>query len=207
MKKSPLVIFGGTFDPIHCGHLQIAAKVHRHCELPTITLMPCHQSPLKDYPQTSTSDRLKMIKLAIASRPYLQVDDYELHRSSPSYAIHTLQYFHSTGSYQPILLMGMDALNKFTSWYKWREILKIAALIVVNRPGQSPTEQALKLIKIREVKPPHQLEAGAIYVLSMEPISISSTEIRELIKTGKDFTHLVPKKVAQYINDKGLYMT
>lgn len=207
MKISPMVIFGGTFDPIHRGHLQIAARVHRDCKLPTITLMPCYQSPLKSYPQANGSDRLAMIKLAIASRSYLQVDDYELRRHSPSYAIHTLQHFCNIGSYQPILLMGMDALNKFTLWYKWQEILKIAALIVVNRSGQDPATQVLKLLKTRKVKSPNQLEVGAIYVLSMDPIAISSTEIKELIKTGQNFTSLVPRKVAQYINDKRLYMT
>ncbi len=205
--KTPLVIFGGTFDPIHRGHLQVAARVHQQCNMPTITFVPCYQSPFKSASQANAQHRLRMIQLVIDTIPYLKVDSFELEQRRISLTINTLLHFNHDSNEQKILLLGSDAFNSFTFWHRWQEILKLTAIIVISRSSREEnfSSTAMELLKRHRSNTVHNLVNGSIYLLAMDPLPIASTTIRTLAKRGQAFDHLVPQAVAHYIHHHHLY--
>lgn len=211
MDQPSIGIFGGTFDPIHLGHIHLATEVYSLCGLQKILLVPCFQSPHRPLPAASAKDRLHMVQLAIKDLPFLEAEDYEVRHQEVSYAIDTLVYLRKKYTKTSLaLIMGIDAFNRFHEWHEWRKILDLANLIVVKRKNHELTmckETMVELSK-RQVFTALRLQkkpSGLIYLADVEPLPIAATEFRNLIKKQEDASHLVPKKVWQYILDNNLY--
>jgi len=211
MNKLPVGILGGTFDPIHLGHIHLATTIYKSCNLQKILLIPCYQSPLRTPPIASAQDRFNMVQLAIKNLPHLDVDNYEIKHHTISYTNDTLEYLRQKNPSTPLaLIMGIDAFNKFDEWHKWQRILELAHLIIANRHNhwQTTNEKIIKILAERQVFTPKQLQekpAGLIYCIDINPLPIAATEIRTLIKQQKDASLLLAKDVWQYINDNKLY--
>ncbi len=213
--NKPIGIFGGTFDPIHLGHLHLAAEVLQKAQLEKINLVPCYQSPLRTQPRATPDQRLMMVKLAIAKKQNLFADDQEIERKGISYTIDTLEFTRATfkTSEQPlVLIMGIDAFNQFDHWHKWQNILELAHLVVVNRPKiQFEQKEEIKyLLKQKQIFNPQELTTkpgGNILILDIHPLPISATNIRNLleIKHYNEVQNMLPENVWQYILKNNIY--
>lgn len=217
-------LFGGTFNPIHLGHLRVAVEVKEGFELNELFLIPAALPPHKMPGEVvDAADRLKMLKRAIEDTPGLKLSDVELKRSGPSYTIDTVNFFKDglSEDSQIYLIMGMDAFLEIDTWKSYDELLTQISFIVINRPnvisdqsiyGWEIMEDYLKSKISSEyifsnsqscyMRP----EKQPIYVYEVTILDISSTKIRELIKRGRSIEYLVPQKVANFINSKGLYL-
>jgi nicotinate-nucleotide adenylyltransferase len=211
MHPSPIGILGGTFDPIHLGHIHLAKKMLQLCNLQKILLIPCQQSPMRDPPTASATDRFNMVKLAIAGQSNLFADDHEIKRPGVSYTIETLKFLRQENKNTPLaLIMAIDAFNKFDEWHEWQRILEFVHLLVANRPDfqKITNPKIIELLNKQQVTDTQQLQkkmAGLIYLADINPLPISAKKIRALIKKQKDASHLVTPKVWQYICEKHLY--
>ncbi len=184
-------IYGGTFDPIHLGHLITAQYVYELRNLEKIFFVPCNVSPFKIGANTTPSnDRLNMVKLATDGIPYFEISDYEIKKSGVSYTVNTLKYFKE--KFENIeLIIGYDNLLQFENWKEPDEIIKLAKLVVLNR-RTNEKEKENRFFKFAEF-------------VTTPFIDISSSEIRERIKKNLPIDFLVPEKVKDYILTKGLY--
>jgi nicotinate-nucleotide adenylyltransferase len=212
IMNKPIGLLGGTFDPIHHGHLQLALAACQELDLEQVKLIPCYRSPHKNQPIANPEDRFNMVKLAITEKPYFSVDDYEIKNQKPSYSIDTLQAMRATlGEKTPFCwIMSMDAFLKFDLWHRWQEIPKLAHLAIANRPGSEKISSPpiLDLLNDRQIFNKDLLAtapAGHIILFTMPPNPISATEIRNLIRNDKDASNLVPKAVWEYICSRKLY--
>ena len=207
--EQPLGIFGGTFDPVHLGHLHIALMAQKHLNLAKVKLIPCYQSPARLAPIASPTDRANMIKLAIASYHLLSLDERELMRPQVSYTIETLKSLrHEFPATPLVLIIGSDAFATLTSWHAWRKILDYAHLAVVNRPKTPLSDIGgfLSQYQTLDFLDFHQYLNGRILVIDLAALEISSSQIRKLLREKKDITSLVTKEVAEYIKQHNLYV-
>jgi nicotinate-nucleotide adenylyltransferase len=202
----PIAILGGTFDPIHLGHLYLAEAIKNHIDLKTIKIIPCYLPNNKIEPIASVQHRLAMLKLATADIPYLQIDDREIRRQGISYMADTLQELRQElGQEQSLcLIMGVDAFNGLAAWHRWNCITNLANLVIVNRPNAqiSLQKEIAALLKNQQISSANDLytsPAGKILFLDIKPLDISSTQIRKLIKDDKDVVKFLPTKVWEYI--------
>lgn len=141
MAANFIGIFGGTFDPIHSGHIAVAEFLTKTCPLKKIHFIPCYTPPHRSLPKATPAQRLEMIKLAIAGHPEWIADDIDLQRPGPSYMIDTLEILHQRQPHSTwCLILGMDAFLQFDQWRQWHKILTLCHLIVVNRPNYHPNE-------------------------------------------------------------------
>lgn len=196
--KPFIVILGGSFDPIHNSHLQLAEMVSQHIKLAEIHFVPCgnpvHRPPL----HASASDRVDMVKLAIAGHDRWHVDTYEVDRKEPSYTIDTLKYFrHRFPNYSIGFLMGMDSFLSIETWGNWQELLNYATLLIVPRKGYDNGDNREWLL--------HKTHNDGIMMLPEAPEPVSSTEIRRKIAAHEDVSSLLPKAVYDFIKQKNLY--
>jgi len=211
MNQQLIGILGGTFDPVHLGHLHLASQIKTLCNLDKILFVPCWQSPLRDFPKASPEDRYAMLKLAIDSGPYFAIDDRELKLHKPSFTIETLQSLREESPNAALcLIVGIDAFCRFNEWHKWQMIPELAHLIIASRPKAPKLEQKelLSLISERKIERASQLKdkkAGFIYCVDINPLPIAATTIREMIKSNQDASKFVPKAIWQYICEMGLY--
>lgn len=192
-------IFGGSFNPVHKGHIHLAESIKNELELDRIILVPSGNSPHRSMAEyAGGEDRLEMLKLAAQGKEWLEVSDYELNSDRISYSIYTVEHFRRKFPEDKLfLLVGSDMLLSFDKWYKFREILKKATLAVVSRSSGD-------LLKLKE-KAEDLSQYGEILISEAEPFMMSSTEIREKIKKNLDLTCYLEKNVVQYIKLKGLY--
>lgn len=210
-NKKPIGILGGTFDPIHYGHLKIAEYILEKCEFETIQFIPNRTPPHRRPPFGSANHRYEMVKLAIKNHPKFSVNDLEITRPSPSYMIDTLQILQSQRPNQPLcLIIGSDAFNHFNEWLHWQKILDIAHLIVVNRSKNGLIRQPWmqKLLQSRCIDLPEKLatkNSGYILIIQIEPIPISASRIREKLKKQEDVSNMLPNSVLNYIIENKLY--
>jgi nicotinate-nucleotide adenylyltransferase len=211
MQTLPIGILGGTFDPIHLGHIHLATTIKKLCCLQKILLVPCFQSPLRNPPIASAVDRINMVKLAINDHTCLFADDCEIKLASLSYAVETIRSLRLEYVNIPLtLIMSIDAFNRFDEWHEWQSILEVAHLIISNRPGfwQVINPKTMELLHKYQTTDKEQLQkqlARLIYLANIAPLPISATQIRALIKERKDASHLVTSGVWQYICKKHLY--
>ena len=211
MQNLPIGILGGTFDPVHLGHMHLAKQIITLLPLQNILLIPCYQSPLKDRPLASAQDRLNMIKIAIKNYPQFLVSDCEIKRGGLSYTIDTLRMLKQTYPNNPLIfIIGVDAFNQFDQWEDRHEILKLAHLLVVNRPGFAPTTNIAVTALLQKHQTAHaeslqKQNAGLIYLINIAPLPIAATQIRHLIKHHQSASNLVAKEVWKYINKHKLY--
>lgn len=192
-------IFGGSFNPVHKGHIHLAENIKNELELDRIILVPSGNSPHRSMAEYADGkDRLEMLKLAAQGKEWLEVSDYELNADRISYSIYTVEHFRRKFPEDSLfLLVGSDMLLSFDKWYKFQEILKKATLAVVSRSGGDMAKLKEKAEKLSQY--------GEILISEAEPFIASSTEIREKIKKNSDLTCYLEKNVVQYIKLKGLY--
>ncbi len=194
------IIFGGTFDPIHYGHLRLAEKALAETSAERLVFMPARISPFKlDRTAPSPSHRYAMIKLAIEGKKGFAVSRYEIDRDEVSYTYDTLSHMSAEYGEGISFLMGYDSLIDVETWYRGEEILKKFPLIAGARPG-SPDVRAMESVKRYE-----KIYGADITILEIESFRASSTEIRKAVSEGKDISALVPPAVKGYILENGLY--
>lgn len=204
-------ILGGTFDPVHIGHLRGALEVAELLKLDELRLTPSARPPHRDTPSVSAQDRLAMVQCAVAGVPPLTVDDRELLRDKPSYTIDTLESMRAelAADDQLFLLLGWDAFCGLPSWHRWEELLEHCHIVVLQRPdADSESPDAMRnLLAGRAVSDPKALKGpgGKITFVWQTPLSVSATQIRQLLASGKSVRFLVPDAVLAYIDTHGLY--
>lgn len=204
-------ILGGTFDPIHFGHLRTALELYQAFDLAEVRLIPCYQPVHRKLPVASPEQRLAMVRAAIENEPALSVDDCEILRKGPSYMIDTLETLREKIPQTPLcLIMGIDALLNFPSWHRWKEILELAHLIVAHRPQYHLPQTGIiaDLVKQCLTQQPesvHKHLAGHIVLHPVTPLEISATDIRKQIAMGQSPHFLLPDNVYNYIQQHGVY--
>ncbi len=207
----PIGILGGTFDPIHNGHLHIANTIYQRLNLQAVHLIPCYEPVHRDAPLASAQDRLAMVKLATADQPGLIADDREITRGGPSFMIDTLHSLRQDFAHTPLcLIMATDAFEYFDKWKNWQEIAAIAHLVVVNRDDYPlPNVAALQtLLAKNQSENPQALKqtlGGRIYFIQIPKVDVSGTEIRRLITHNKTPKGMLPETVLNYIQTHQLY--
>ncbi len=213
MQKRKVGIFGGTFDPIHNGHLQAALEVQQQLQLDEVRWVPCHIPPHKQLPQASATQRLTMIQLAIAEQADFIADDCELDRREPSYTIDTLKMLHAQhkDDITFYLFIGSDAFNQIHQWSQWQSLLDYAHLVIINRAGHflKMQDQAMQSWLAQHLcsslKQPITQTKNAIFQLSVTAAEISSSNIRQRLAQNSSIDFLVPTSVMSYIRAHNLY--
>lgn len=206
------VIFGGTFDPIHNGHLRAAIEIGELLGVTQVELIPARDPVHRDAPGAGADDRLNMLKLAIEGEPHLSVNAVELNTSRASYTLHTLETLRDEMGWQCplILVMGMDAFRELETWYGWQQLLDYCHILVLRRPGYLPHLSAV-LSRLHQScgteQPDHLLNspAGKICFFEQTPLEVSATQVRDRISSGHNPRYLIPNRVWDYIQEKGLY--
>jgi nicotinate-nucleotide adenylyltransferase len=208
----PIGVFGGTFDPIHYGHLRTAFELWQELRLTEVRFLPTGSPPHRDQPYASPELRLKMVQAAVADQPSFVVDDREVRRSGLSYSVDTLTELRRELPDRSLCLMlGMDAFLGLPNWHRWREILTLAHIVVAHRPGwKAPTMGPLGEVMVDHgtgtIRELHEKAAGRIYVHAVTQLEISSTELRALIEAGRDPRYLVPESVREIIRETRSYV-
>lgn len=198
-------ILGGTFDPIHNGHLQIARQAMQQLPLDEVQFMPCAIPVHRAKPLTSSPHRLRMIELAIATIPGFTVNTSELDRATPSYTIDSLREFQAESGQVRLLLLGADAYNGFHSWKQPDEILKLAHLVVCMRPGVDIDKTRFASHWVDTASALSTRPAGAIFKIEIEECDCSSSAIRQALKNGASRHDCLAPAVNDYINQNRLY--
>ncbi|MBS0973310.1 nicotinate-nucleotide adenylyltransferase [Serratia rubidaea] len=206
-------LFGGTFDPIHYGHLRPVEALAQEVGLNQVTLLPNHVPPHRPQPEANAQQRLKMVELAIAGNPLFAVDDRELHRTTPSYTVETLEAIRQErGPQQPLaFIIGQDSLLSLHKWQRWQDLLSLCHLLVLARPGYDDhmeTPALQRWLDTHHVSDPAALRSrphGSLYLADTPLLEISATEIRERRHQGASCDDLLPRPVQRYIELQGLY--
>jgi nicotinate-nucleotide adenylyltransferase len=207
-----LAILGGTFDPIHCGHLASAKAVRKSLGVTALKLIPSFIPPHRDVPGSTAEQRLAMLKIAIADVDGLEVDDRELVRQGVSYTVDTLDSFRAElGQTLPLyFVLGFDSYCTLHEWKHWQEITRKCHLVVLARPGyedETPA-QIVEWSKDKMVEEPKHLmnrACGGILTISLIQVDVSATELRKIFKEGKRPTGKMPEKVIDYAIEHELY--
>jgi nicotinate-nucleotide adenylyltransferase len=214
---SPIGIFGGTFNPIHYGHLRLAEEMLELAGLQEIRFIPTGTPPHRDAPQVSAQQRSEMVKLAIADQPAFVLDEREVKRAARCYTVDTLRELRAElGAQQPLcLLMGGDAFLQLHTWREWQQLFELAHVVVGYRPGftiedriaNAPLElrrhYQTRLCAAPELV--HQAH-GKIAVLTIPKLEISATLIRDRVAAQRTIRYLLPDSVAGYIHQHHLYL-
>ena len=204
MPESPkLGVFGGSFDPVHLGHLGIAEEARGKFALDSVIFVPAANPPHKGGRTLAPApDRMEMVRLAIAGNPRFAASDVELHRDGPSYTIDTLQEMQSLHpGARLFFIVGADSLAELDRWHRAAELVRRFDFVIVGRPGVSPIGRAALVAAFGEACAV-RLEAS---FLQTEPYNISATEIRRRVAAGESIRYLVPLAVERYILRTGLY--
>lgn len=209
---SPVIgILGGTFDPIHYGHLRPALEVLEKLGLAQVRMLPSAQPPHRGQPCASAQHRLAMLELAIAGEERLVADDCELRREGPSYMVHTLEELQQRFPGRPLaLVIGQDAANGLDRWHQWRRLFDLAHIVVMCRPDarQAYSPELAEEMSGRLAEKAEQMQqqaAGRVLALQITQLDISATAIRTLIASGQSAAFLTPREVLDYIREQRLY--
>jgi nicotinate-nucleotide adenylyltransferase len=219
VAETPLGIFGGTFDPVHFGHLRLAQEALESLNLGEVVWIPAGLPPHRGTPSVTAQQRLEMVQLAISQHPHFRLDRAEVDSPKASYTVHTLERLRDEhGPNRPlVLLVGADAFAGLTTWHRWQDILQLAHIGIAHRPGFNldmgslPTELAsecqTRLITKSSEKTPElsTSPAGRFATFPMTPLAISATHIRENLSIGRTPRYLLPDDVLDYIARNHLY--
>lgn len=212
--RKALGIFGGTFDPIHLGHLRLAEEAVDQLGLAGVRWIPAGQPKHRQAPQAGADHRLRMARIAVAGNPRFSVDDAEVIAGEASYTVPTLERLRSeVGESRPlVLLLGADAYAGLPTWHRWQDIFSLAHLAVAHRPGFAIAADSLPAALANEHEQrtgaPATLgtsPAGRIVSFAMTPLDISATRIRALRAEGRSLRYLLPQAVIDYIDLYHLY--
>ena len=198
-------ILGGTFDPIHNGHLHIATQAATRLQLEQVQFMPCALPVHRDQPHASAEQRCTMIELALDGQPGLVLNRVEIDRAGPSYMIDSLQQIRRQSDARLLLLLGTDAFNGFGDWKQPREILELASLLVCVRPGVETDPALFGEYRVDSAEQLMRQEAGAIYELEVDAPDCSSSEVRAALIDGDIPRQWLHPAVADYIQNHHLY--
>jgi nicotinate-nucleotide adenylyltransferase len=221
---APLALLGGTFDPVHFGHLRIASETANALKLPEVRLIPSKTPVHRAAPGATGEQRLAMLRLAVADVPGLAVDDRELKRETPSYTVLTLESLRAEFPQRPLIwLIGVDAFLHINHWYEWPRLFELAHFVVLNRPGfavaQALSATLAEVWQGRLTRSPESLRStthGSIYLHTVTPQSISATAIRDTIRntigntiaagaSDEALLSFLPAPVLAYIRAHQLY--
>ena len=216
---TPVGILGGTFDPVHHGHLRLAAEVGGLLDLQQIRFIPTGTPPHRAQPAASNAHRAAMVRLAIAGNPRFVMDERELTRSGQSYSFDTVIDLRTTLPAQTpvVLMMGADAFLSLPGWHRWRELLEICHIVVAQRPGYSVTSwesalapelwEAFANRSVVNLSPLRRSPGGRIAIHTMTALDISASLLRSQLRSGVSPRYLLPDAVLDYIHHNGLYAT
>lgn len=211
--RLPLIAcFGGTFDPVHNGHLQAALEVLERADCRQVRLIPCHVPPHRGTPAAPAAARRAMLELALAGNSRLEVDSRELEREGPSYTIDTLVSVREEVGDDVALgwVLGADAVAGLNSWRAWRRLPELAHLLLLDRPGYALPErgEVVEMLMPRlttVVADLHAEPAGKVWCVGQTPLAVSATAVREALDAGRSAAHLLPLPVWAYIKQRQLY--
>ena len=220
--QSRIGLFGGTFNPIHLGHVQVARDVLHRYQLTAVQFIPSALPPHKtEGILAPAADRFAMACSALADEPALKVSDIEIRRSGPSYTIDTLHRFVAEQPNEPLIyfLVGMDAFLEIHTWKSCRQLFDLAAFIVMTRPRAAEPGQDMKTLALqfarKRISDAYELSTEGdslvhpnkqvIHLATVTPMDISSSRIREMIQKGESIHRWVSPTVEAYIESKGLY--
>lgn len=210
----PIGLLGGTFDPIHIGHLCLAEEMAQALGLETVRFLPTGTPPHRARPHASAADRLAMVQLAIAGNPRFRLDEHEVHKTVPCYMVDTLTELRGElGDELPIvLLLGADAFAGLESWHQWRRLFALCHIAVAERPGYDLARDlpsALATVcATRLTSHPDDLAgtpAGKVFRHAVSQLDISASQIRTRIAAGGSPRYLLPDAVLNYIDQHRLY--
>lgn len=209
---SRIGLLGGTFNPIHYGHLRLAQEMADALQLDQVRLIPSAHPPHRPPPAANSEQRVAMVELAIAGNPRLMVDTREVQRSGYSYTIDTLislrqELGDKVGLYW---LLGSDAWLGLPSWHRWQELLAYCHLVIAQRPGAQPEPAAALQLLLHAHQTDNRLQLfqqpyGLIYRHDITALAISATHIRDTLAQGDSAQYLLPDAVLEYIHDQRLY--
>ncbi|MHB1099387.1 MAG: nicotinate-nucleotide adenylyltransferase [Burkholderiales bacterium] len=211
---NPVGVFGGTFDPVHFGHLRLAQEVAEHCGLESVRIIPAGIPPHRSPPHCEASHRMEMVRIAAEGNPLFIPDEREVLKTSPCYSVETLLELRSElGPDKPLCLMvGADAFLGFPAWHRWRELFDLAHILVAQRPGfdiHSAINGVLgEQYAARSEKDPAALRrfsCGRIVTIDITLLDISASMIRECLAKSASVRYLLPEGVLDYIQNHGLY--
>ena len=203
--SAPLGVYGGTFDPIHFGHLRTAFEILRAIRLQEVRFVPAGDPPHRDPPQVDAQRRLEFVRAAVADQPGFTVDEREIRRAGRSYSVLTLGELRAERPDTPLcLIVGMDAFLGLPTWHRWTELLDLAHVVVAPRPGFAAPQsgvlgELLAQRGVAAVEALHNALAGRILIQPVTQLEISSTELRDLLAAGRDPRYLVPDPVRALI--------
>lgn len=202
-------ILGGTFDPVHFGHLRSALEVCQQLNLDHVRLMPCHVPPHRPQPRAKAAERRLLLELAVKSAGQLVVDDRELNREGPSYSVDTLHSLRREFPDNPLfLIIGSDAFRQIDSWSRWTEILDLAHIVVMRRAAEllDLSAELQRWLTAHQARPADRDRlSGKIWQLDVTALAISATAIRDQRAAGQSVQFLVPEAVLTAIEQLGLY--
>ncbi len=212
LTHSMLGILGGTFDPIHFGHLRTGLEVREALCLDELRFVPCRQPPHREQPHASSEQRAAMVRLALQGQLQLRCDERELRRAGPSYTVDTLIELRAEMGKRPLcLVIGADALAGITAWHEWQRLIELAHLVVMHRPGWEAALPAAASTELADRQIDDQATlaerpAGCIWYQAVTPLEISASAIRAAVQAGRSIDFLLPAPVARYIHDHRLYL-
>jgi nicotinate-nucleotide adenylyltransferase len=207
----PIGIFGGTFDPIHFGHLRTAFELLQALRLSEVRFMPAGNPPHREATVANSEMRLAMVKAAIHGQPGFIVDDREIRREGLSYSVDTMRTLRADFPDRSLcLIVGMDAFLGLPKWHQWRELLELVHVAVAHRPGwRAPTSGPLGELLVDRgtgrIDDLHESLSGCIFIHAGTQLEISSTEFRKLVAAGRDPRYLMPDAVREIIRQTGCY--
>ncbi|MEL5848086.1 MAG: nicotinate-nucleotide adenylyltransferase [Candidatus Igneacidithiobacillus chanchocoensis] len=206
------LLLGGTFDPIHYGHLRALEEVREALGMGAATLVPAGHPPHRKSPWAPAEHRLAMTRIAAQEAPGLDVLAYEVEHGGPSYTVDTLRHLRSENPEGFLaMVIGMDAFLRFDTWREWEQILDLTHLIVIGRPGWPMAElpevlrQVLYQRRVEELAQLEALPGGRIAFHTVTALEISATQIRSLLAGGRSARFLLPDTVLDYIAQHQLY--
>ncbi len=213
--SEPLGLFGGTFDPVHFGHLRLAEESIDHLGLAGVRWIPAGQPPHRGVPQVTAEQRLEMVRRSTANNGKFSIDASEVEAAEPSYTVHTLERLRRElgDSQSLVLLVGADAFAGLPTWHRWRDIFALAHVAVSHRPGfpveaaSLPHELATEFNdrRLADAAGLKLAPAGGIVTFAMTQLAISATQIRKLLANGLSARYLLPDGVLDYIHRNQLY--
>ena len=214
-RLRPVGILGGTFDPVHIGHLRAAIEIRDALDLAQVRLMPAHVPPHRPQPVASPAQRLAMLRLAVRGVAGLTVDARELDRAGPSYTVDTLIGLRAQLGRRPLcLLVGEDAFLGLTTWHRWQDLFELAHLVVMQRPPPvaAPIQELppalARAVAGRWADSAQALAAspaGLVWRQALPPLDISATRVRAALRAGRSVRFLVTNSCLRYIRHHHLY--
>lgn len=208
-----IAVFGGTFDPVHFGHLRSAVEAREALGVETVRFIPSNIPPHREAPRATPAQRVAMLKLAIDDMPGFEIDERELARAGNSYTVDTLRSIRDEiGSAMPLTtVIGFDAFRSLDEWHEWRALLDYAHIAVMERPGYSDADLSASMQAFAKDKTVAEAAclstrpSGMLCRLRLSQIGFSASAVREILAAGKSPAFMMPSEVVSYIYDNGLY--